>query len=189
VRLRTNYNGRILCAAPRGVRLFSSLAVVAAHALVPLLFIHLACLSAFAFDVSIEPARTTSQPRDLWLFLPVGYLVSVAIETSVLLVGLSRQLSSRQRLFAGLWLTACTYPIVVLVLPVLFADAPRSLYLLVAETFAPVAECALFWLVFQRQLDVRAQTWLRNFAVIVLANLLSFTVGELLNATRWFGLF
>ena len=189
MRLRSNYNVRQLRADVRGFGLCSLFTNASARVLLPLLFIHLACLRACAFDVAIEPARTTSQPRDLWLFLPVGYLVSVAIETPVLLIGLSKQLSFRQRLFAGLWLTACTYPIVVLVLPILFADAPRSLYLLVAETFAPVAECALFWLAFHRQLDARAQTWLRNFAVIVIANLLSFTVGELLNATRWFGLF
>jgi hypothetical protein len=42
------------------------------------------------------------------------------------------------RLFAGAWLTACTYPVVWLVLPPLFEE--RSLYLLAAETFAPVAE-------------------------------------------------
>jgi hypothetical protein len=153
------------------------------------LLIHFPQLQALAFDLAVEPARTTSVPRDLWLFLPLGYLLSVAIETPVLLAGLTRRLTFDQRLFAGLWLTACTYPIVVLVLPRLFADAPRSLYLLVAETFAPVAECALFWLAFQRQLDASSRTKWRNYAVIVLANLLSFAGGELLNATRWFGLF
>ena len=168
---------------------YSSLIGASARIVLPLLAVHLACWSAFGFDVRLEPTMTTSRPSELWLFLPVGYLVSVAIETPVLLIGLSKQLSFRQRLFAGLWLTACTYPIVVLVLPVLFADAPRSFYLLVAETFAPVAECALFWLAFRRQLDAHKQTWRRNFAVIVIANLLSFIGGELLNATRWFGLF
>jgi hypothetical protein len=61
--------------------------------------------------------------------------------------------------------------------------------LLVAETFAPVAECALFWLAFRHQLASDWKTRLRNFAVVVIANLLSFGGGELLNATRWFGLF
>lgn len=151
--------------------------------------IHFLQFHALAFDVLLEPARTTSVPRDLWLFLPAGYLLSVALETPVLLIGLTRQLTFRQRLFAGLWLTACTYPIVVLVLPVWLADEPRSRYLLVAETFAPVAECALFWLAFQRRLDISARSEWRNYAVIVLANLLSFAVGELFNASRWFGLF
>jgi uncharacterized membrane-anchored protein len=184
VKLKSNYNG-----VGRRLRLCRPFTDACARVLSPLLVMHLACLSAFAFDVRLEPTVTTSRPSELWLFLPVGYLVSVAVETPVLLVGLTKQLSFRQRLFAGLWLTACTYPIVVLVLPISYADAPRSLYLLVAETFAPVAECLLFWFAFRRQLDVRPQTWLRNFAVIVVANLLSFAVGELLNATRWFGLF
>ena len=107
----------------------------------------------------------------------------------MLLVGLSKHLSFRQRLFAGLWLTACTYPVVVLVLPVLFSTLPRSTYLLAAETFAPAAECLLFWLAFRERAGADTGERIRNFAVIVLANLLSFGAGELLNATRWFGLF
>lgn len=137
----------------------------------------------------VETAYTTSRPADLWLFLPLGYLLSVAVETPVLLVGLSKRLSFRQRLFAGLWLTACTYPVVVLVLPQLFSTLPRSTYLLVAETFAPLAECLLFWLAFGERAGATAGELARNLAVIVLANLLSFGAGELLNATRWFGLF
>ncbi|HMF57423.1 MAG TPA: hypothetical protein VK619_13855, partial [Pyrinomonadaceae bacterium] len=145
--------------------------------------------NALGLDLAPEPTLTTSRPGDLWLFLPLGYLLSVAIETPVLIIGLSRTLSFKQRFFAGLWLTACTYPVVVLVLPVLFASSPRSLYLLVAEVFAPVAECALFWLAYDKKLESSLKTTLRNFAVITLANLLSFGAGEILNATRWFGLF
>ena len=153
------------------------------------LILALLCASAFGFDLAPEPTRTTSRPGDLWLFLPLGYLLSVAVETPVLLVGLSKHLSFRQRLFAGLWLTACTYPVVVLVLPVLFSTLPRSTYLLAAETFAPAAECLLFWLAFRERAGADTGERIRNFAVIVLANLLSFGAGELLNATRWFGLF
>jgi hypothetical protein len=79
--------------------------------------------------------------------------------------------------------------VVVLVLPILFASRSRALYLLVAEIFAPVAECALFWLVFREKLEGSLKTNWRNFAAITIANLLSFGGGELLNATRWFGLF
>src|SRR5215210_4740072 len=86
--------------------------------------------------------------EDLWRFLPIGYLLTVAVETPVLLLLLSPRHPTRRRLFAGLWLTACTYPVVVLVLPVLFGGAPRAAYLAVAEVFAPAAECALFWLAF-----------------------------------------
>ena len=111
-------------------------------------------------------------PFDLWQFLPVGYLLTIAIETPILFVGLSSHHSKRRRILAGLWLTACTYPIVTLVLPLLLVDHSRAFYLLIAEVFAPVAECALFWLAFGRE-----ATW-RDFAVIVIANAASFLVGE-----------
>jgi len=122
-------------------------------------------------------------PGELWRFFPIGYLLTIVIETPILLVGLSARHTLRRRLFAGVWLTACTYPIVILVLPLLFTS--RFIFLLVAETFAPVAECLLFWLAFGgKEGSVR---W-RDFAVIVIANLASFGVGEALNAWRWFGL-
>jgi hypothetical protein len=154
-----------------------------------MLALHLCCFAAFGLDLAPEPTLTTSRPGELWLFLPVGYLFTVAIETPVLLVGLSKKLSFKQRFFAGLWLTACTYPIVVLVLPILFANSAREVYLLVAEMFAPVAECALFWLAFRHHPDGGRKATVRNSAVIIVANLLSFACGEVLNAHRWFGLF
>jgi hypothetical protein len=125
----------------------------------------------------------------LWLFLPVGYLFTIAIETPVLLFGLSPRHSLRRRLFAGFWLTACTYPVVVLVLPPLFEDASRAAYLAVAETFAPVAECALFWLAFGDRSELGRRSMWRDFAVIVVANLASFIGGEIAGALGWFGMF
>ena len=125
-------------------------------------------------------------PAALWSFLPKGYLLTIAIETPVLLVGLARAHPVARRLFAGVWLTACTYPIVVLVLPLLIPpERSRLLYLLVAETFAPAAECALFAAAFHadKALDRRARA--RDMAVIVLANLLSFGIGEALLARGW----
>ena len=80
----------------------------------------------------------------LWLFLPLGYALTVAVETPVLLFGLSPRHAPARRLAAGLWLTACTSPVVVLVLPVLLEGAPPAAYLLAAELFAPAAECLLF---------------------------------------------
>ena len=44
----------------------------------------------------------------LWSFLPWGYLLTVAIEVPVLLVGLSAHHPLRDRLLAGLALTAFT---------------------------------------------------------------------------------
>ena len=126
---------------------------------------------------------------DLWRFLPVGYLFTVALETPVLWLLLSPRHPPRRRLFAGLWLTACTYPVVVLVLPTLFAASSRAVYLLAAETFAPVAECALFWLAFGREKTAAGSSLWRDFAAITAANLLSFLAGEAAGAYSWFGLF
>jgi len=111
-------------------------------------------------------------PWELWHFLPIGYVFTIAIETPILFFGLSNHHPKRRRIVAGVWLTACTYPIVVLVLPLLFVNNSRALYLLVAEIFAPVAECVLFWLAFGKEAK-----W-RDFAVIVIANLASFLAGE-----------
>jgi hypothetical protein len=125
--------------------------------------------------------------EDLWRFLPLGYLFTVAVETPVLVLLLSRHHGLKRRLFAGLWLTACTYPVVVLVLPTLFAGSSRAAYLAVAETFAPAAECALFYLAFGG--EGGGGVTRRDFAAVVAANLLSFLAGEALNAYGWFGLF
>jgi hypothetical protein len=126
--------------------------------------------------------------NDLWRFLPVGYLFTVALETPVLALFLSPRHTLGRRLFAGLWLTACTYPVVVIVLPVLFEGSTRAAYLSFAETFAPVAECALFWLAFGERSASRRSMW-RDFAAITAANLLSFLAGEVAGAYGWFGLF
>jgi hypothetical protein len=117
-------------------------------------------------------------PSALWQFLPYGYVLTVLIETPVLLVGLSWRHPLAARLFAGLWLTACTYPIVVLVLYPLFET--RWLYLLIAEMFAPVAECALFWTAFGSRAELGRRSMLRDMAAIVIANLASFGIGELI---------
>ena len=127
-------------------------------------------------------------PSELWHFFPLGYLFSILIETPVLLVGLSRRHPIRRRLLAGIWLTACTYPIVVLVLPFAFTNSSRAVYLVVAEVFAPVAECVLFWLAYGDSEQVGKVSMWRDFGAIVLANLASFIGGEILGAYDWFGL-
>ena len=126
-------------------------------------------------------------PSELWRFFPLGYLFSILIETPVLLIGLSSRHPIRHRLFAGIWLTACTYPIVVLVLPLALAHVSRAKYLVVAETFAPVAECILFWLAYGESDQLGKPSMWRDFATIIIANLASFLGGEVLNAYGWFG--
>jgi hypothetical protein len=113
-------------------------------------------------------------PFELWRFLPFGYLLTIAIETPILFFGLSSHHSKQRRIAAGVWLTACTYPIVILVLPLLMVNQSRAVFLLVAEVFAPVAECLLFWLAFGNE------SRRRDFVVIVIANVASFLVGALI---------
>ena len=146
-------------------------------------------ISMFLFDEVDFVQTTQSLPmRELWAFLPVGYLFTILIETPVLLVGLSPRVTIKQKLLCGIWLTACTYPIVILVLPALFYGQSRAAYLFVAETFAPLAECAIFWLVFRARDVLGTGDWIRCFIAIIIANLASFGIGEVMNNYGWFGL-
>ena len=117
----------------------------------------------------------------------VCYLVTIAVEAVVLVALLSRRHPLRVRLFAGAWLTACTYPVVWLVLPPLFDGEPRWVYLLVAEAFAPAAECAIFWYAFVRPLPPDRGSTLRDLGAVTLANLCSFGLGEVLIGAGVFG--
>ena len=128
-----------------------------------------------------------TSPSSLWLFLPVGFLLTVLVETPILVIGLSARHTIRRRLFAGLWLNACSYPVVILVLPLVLASASCGANLWVAETFAPVAECALFWAAFGERRELNRPSMWRDFAAIVIANLASFGLGEALDAYGWFG--
>lgn len=117
----------------------------------------------------------------------IGYCITIAIETTVLVLLLSHRHPLRVRLFAGAWLTACTYPVVWLVLPPLFEADQRWLYLLVAEIFAPVAECAIFWFAFVYPLAPARRATVRDLAAVTLANLCSFGFGEVLRAAGVLG--
>lgn len=123
------------------------------------------------------------EPAGLWLFLPFGYLLTVLFEMPVLLVGLSPQHSWKQKVLAGFWLTACTYPLVVLAMPLLIpAHFGQFAYLAIAETFAPTAECFLFWLAFyhgrgSEKPSLSKLTLVRDMLTIVAANLISFLIG------------
>ncbi len=119
-------------------------------------------------------------PVPLLVQFLIGYLATIVMETPVLLVGLNRRHSLQAKLIAGVWLTACTYPVVWFVCSAIFDPATdRGRYLLIAETFAPAAECVIFWAAFIR--GTPKQTWatVRDLAAITVANLVSFGVGEL----------
>ncbi|MCO6455361.1 MAG: hypothetical protein J5I93_08670 [Pirellulaceae bacterium] len=124
---------------------------------------------------------------DLWRFLPWGFALTVAVETPVLVIGLSRRHSLGRRLFCGMWLTACSYPIVVLVLPPLvwsrFGELP---YVVTAELVAVGLEVLLFWLAFGprggERMGAVPSALARDLAAIVAANAASFLLGEALTA-------
>ncbi|MEX2214932.1 MAG: hypothetical protein WD768_12430 [Phycisphaeraceae bacterium] len=123
--------------------------------------------------------------------LPFAYLLTIALEIPVLLALLSRQHPLKRKLAAGVWLTACTYPIVALALPLMFniRNEPSNYvtYLIVAELFAPLAECAIFTLAFHRVGTPRGERW-RDYIAITLANLASFLIGMMIPLEAWIGL-
>ena len=124
-------------------------------------------------------------PLAQWQFLLYGYVLTVIIEGLVLLPGLSARHPLGRRLFACLWLNACTYPVVVLVLPQ-FIDLGEhyALYLWVAEIFAPVAECSLFWAAFGTRAEWLKPSMARDLAAVTAANLASFGFGALMEYLR-----
>lgn len=111
----------------------------------------------------------------IWVAFAGWYLFAVAVEAPILFVGLSRDIAPKTRVVMGFWLTGCTLPIVFLAMPALLIRDNPTLYVVVAETFAPAAECALFrWRL--------GRLGARNAAAIVVANLASFGGGRLV---RW----
>lgn len=129
-------------------------------------------------------------PSFIIFALITGYTLGVMLETPVLLAGLSACHSFKTKLKAGFLLTACTYPFVVIVMPRLInPDLHNTMYLAVTETLVPIAECAIFWFVFHRGMQVNSNgsvavsrnVMIRDFAVITAANLFSFGIGELIS--------
>lgn len=118
--------------------------------------------------------------------LVVGYTLTVAIEIPILFALLSPSHSRKSKLIAGFFLTACSYPLVVFVMPRIFNPLVEGLlYKSVTETIVPIVECAVFWLLFTRRQKILAaiskRMLVRDFAAITLANLCSFGLGEVLN--------
>ena len=71
----------------------------------------------------------------------------------------------------------------------LFLGEPRWQYLTVAEIFAPVGECLIFWIAFRGKGILESADWVRCLIAIVIANLVSFGIGEVINFYSWFGMF
>lgn len=113
--------------------------------------------------------------ESLWRWLPVGYVLTVLLETPVLWTGLRADHAKTTRLLAAAWLTGVTYPIVAVALPaLLWPHTSYATYLVVAETFAITTEMALFrW---------RWGGTPRDLAVVGLANVVSAVAGGMLTA-------
>lgn len=115
----------------------------------------------------------------LTLLMTVCWVATIVIETAVLAVLLSPRHGWRVRLFAGVWLSACTLPVVWLALPdALPVTLSRAAVVAVAEVFALLTECGLFWWAFIRPLPPDRQATIRDLVAIVVANLASFATGE-----------
>ncbi len=111
-------------------------------------------------------------------------LATMAIETAVLVAGLSYRHRISARVFAGIWLSACTLPIAWLVLPWFFlAPGSDGAYVVTAESFAVVAECCLFWVAFVRPKRDDIPATIRDVMAILAANMLSYAAGEFILAT------
>jgi hypothetical protein len=120
----------------------------------------------------------------VWRVLLLGYCLFVAIELPIFLLALSARNDRRQRIFSALWLTACSFPLVILVMPA-FIDmfVPKDWHgpvnTMQIALITPIVECLLFWML-TRPLDepnspqVSQAEWIHDLFVIVFANVLSF---------------
>ena len=123
-------------------------------------------------------ASVETTPVVVALFFAFGYVATILIELPILLLGLCASYTLRQRLISGLLLTAFTYPVVILVLPGLLSLAGTksyTIYLVIAETYAPAAEVLFFRYVMNKPLWTRPD---RDAFLIVGANIASFLVGD-----------
>jgi hypothetical protein len=116
-----------------------------------------------------------------------GYLVTVAVEAPVLALCLSARHSLARRIALGFWLTACSYPLVVLCLPAfLSVRSTRLTYLVIAEPLAVTVELLLFFSVYPNwgETSTPSATAWRDALAVAFANLCSFLVGEILYVCR-----
>lgn len=125
-----------------------------------------------------------------WRWLAVGYVATVLMEAPVLLLLLSARHPWQRRLFAGVWLTACTYPAFVLALPVIVAPDPSPegyrRVIIVGEVLVFAAEVLIFRLAFGGPGSGGDGWSWRDAGAVVAANAVSLGVGELLHQTGFF---
>ena len=109
------------------------------------------------------------------------FALTVLIEGVVRGFALDRRHDRGTKLLAAWWLSTCTLPIVHFVFPMLAQLGwPRRAWVTWAEIFAPAAECVLFATLVSVQSGGERKASPRDMLAIVLANLVSFGLGELL---------
>ncbi len=103
------------------------------------------------------------------------------IETPVLFICLGKRYTTKQKLLAGLLLTACSYPFVVFIFPLIWDPYKQfSIYAFVSEAFAPLSECFVFYLLFQRVKQQSQREKVKDYLAVLFANLMSFLSGLIL---------
>jgi hypothetical protein len=114
-----------------------------------------------------------------------GYVATIAVETPLLCLWLSPRHSFTRKVLAGLWLTACSYPIVVLTIPRFISPSSSMVrYMITAETAAVLLEVVLFFAAFDGacvagERSSRSDRF-RDCSAIIGANACSFLAGEFL---------
>ena len=112
----------------------------------------------------------------------LGYLLTISMETPVLLLGLANRYSMKEKFIAGALLTACSYPFVAIFFPMIWNPYENySTYIAVSEVFAPLSECVVFAFLFQlRKPEITTKQRILDFVAIIAANLFSYLFGEFL---------
>lgn len=115
----------------------------------------------------------------------LGYLLTISMETPILFFGLANRYSLKQKLFAGAFLTACSYPFVAVFFPMIWDPYENyNTYIVVSEIFAPLSECVIFaWLFQRRKPGLTLKQRMFDFAAIIAANLFSYLFGEFLKGS------
>lgn len=116
---------------------------------------------------------------ELIVQLSLGFVLFIGIESSILIACLRKQYAKTQLIFAGVWLTFCTYPVINLLLATLLGHTP--FYYAISALMAPLVEFILFWIAFESDRRFFDARLLHALFAIATANIASFTCGLILH--------
>ncbi|MBX9687307.1 MAG: hypothetical protein K2X27_11435 [Candidatus Obscuribacterales bacterium] len=126
-----------------------------------------------------------NMPLPIWVGMVIkGYLLTIVLEAPILVWGLGARYKLKEKILAVPLLTACSYPFVTILFPIIWNPYEiYPCYITISETFAPLFECLIFALLFQKAKVISLNQRCSDFLVIILANLFSFVCGEFLKAS------